>query len=208
MESQQKTQLNTVIFDLGRVLVYYDHQVTLSSLAQISHLTTDEIAALHNSDLGEQMGRGEVDARQMHQIFVKSAESTASFDQYIKHYAAGIKRNEEALAYALSLNERPDLQIGIISNTNEAHAAWLHANLPELQHFDDVILSNEVSLIKPDPRIYQLALERLGADASQCIFVDDLSENVEAAQRLGMSGILHSDWAQTRPMLESWLEAT
>lgn len=199
--------MNTVIFDLGRVLVYYDHQATLSSLAQVSHLHIDEIAALHNSELGEQMGRGEVNARQMYQLLVKDTASTVSFERFIECYAAGIQRNEEALAYAHALSQRADLRVGVISNTNEAHAAWLHANLPELQHFDHVILSNEVGLIKPDERIYQLALAELGSEAGQCIFIDDLTENVHAAQALGMTGIVHTNWSQTRPEIESWLAA-
>ena len=55
---------------------------------------------------------------------------------------------------------------------------------------DAVILSCEVGVAKPDPGIYQVALERLGVVATAAAFVDDAEVNVEAARALGMEGIV------------------
>lgn len=66
-------------------------------------------------------------------------------------------------------------------------------------HFDELILSGQVGLRKPDPAIYQLAAERVGVIASACVFVDDLARNVEVATELGMVGVHHTgDDAATR----------
>lgn len=59
------------------------------------------------------------------------------------------------------------------------------------QSFDEVLISEDVGLRKPDPAIYQLMLTRLRLDASACVFVDDLPRNVEAAQQVGMSAVWH-----------------
>lgn len=58
-------------------------------------------------------------------------------------------------------------------------------------HFDDVVISAEVGLRKPDPAIFRLAAERLDVPASGCVFVDDLDLNVVAARELGMTAVHH-----------------
>ncbi len=57
--------------------------------------------------------------------------------------------------------------------------------------FDDLVISGEVGLRKPDPAIYRLAAERLGIAPEECVFIDDLERNVEVARDLGMIGIVH-----------------
>jgi epoxide hydrolase-like predicted phosphatase len=63
--------------------------------------------------------------------------------------------------------------------------------------FDVVVISAEVGLHKPQPEIYRLAAERLGVEPQNCIFVDDLRENVEGAEAVGMTGVLHRDVEET-----------
>ena len=58
-----------------------------------------------------------------------------------------------------------------------------------LNLFDDTVISGEVKLTKPDPRIYKLALERTGRRAEQCVFIDDVPVNVAAAASLGIDAI-------------------
>ena len=67
------------------------------------------------------------------------------------------------------------------------------------------MMSNEVGLLKPDPAIFETALDLLGVLPQQAIFVDDIAENVEAARELGMAGIVHTTWEETCPQLEAWL---
>jgi len=55
--------------------------------------------------------------------------------------------------------------------------------------FDDMVISGEVKLIKPDPRIFALLLERIGRPAAQCLLIDDSEKNIEAARRLGFQTI-------------------
>ena len=62
---------------------------------------------------------------------------------------------------------------------------------------DLAIYSAEVKLLKPDPRIYQLALAQLKLPAEACVFVDDKLVNVQAAQALGMQGVWYRDTWQT-----------
>ena len=59
-------------------------------------------------------------------------------------------------------------------------------------HFDDVVISAEVGIRKPDPAIFRLAAQRLDVDVADCVFVDDLDLNVDAARAVGMQAIHHT----------------
>lgn len=68
--------------------------------------------------------------------------------------------------------------------------------------FDDIVVSGEVLLAKPDPRIYTLLLERIGRTASQCLFIDDSTRNIAAAQQLGFQTIQYQSPAQLKSELQ------
>jgi epoxide hydrolase-like predicted phosphatase len=69
--------------------------------------------------------------------------------------------------------------------------------------FDAVVISGEVGMRKPEPRIYEHTLELLGLPASSCVFVDDMPHNVAAAVEIGMIGVVHSSYDETRTELEA-----
>jgi epoxide hydrolase-like predicted phosphatase len=68
--------------------------------------------------------------------------------------------------------------------------------------FDAIVISGEVGLHKPQPEIYRLAAERVNTSPSRCVFVDDLRENCEGAEAVGMTAVLHRDPRQTLTRLE------
>jgi len=71
--------------------------------------------------------------------------------------------------------------------------------------FDAFVTSSEVGVMKPEPRIYYIILDRLGISPSEGVFVDDFIENVEAARRLGMRAIHFVDPVEARRELEQQL---
>lgn len=68
--------------------------------------------------------------------------------------------------------------------------------------FDVVVISGEVGLRKPEPEIFGLACSRLDVGPRECVFVDDLAVNVDAAAQLGMTGVLHRSYDETAARLE------
>jgi len=69
--------------------------------------------------------------------------------------------------------------------------------------FDVVVISGEVGMRKPEPRIFEYALSRLDVSASQCVFVDDTPGNVRAAAALGLVGVHHTGYEETAAELEA-----
>jgi len=68
--------------------------------------------------------------------------------------------------------------------------------------FDAVVISGQVGMRKPEPAIFAHTLDLLGLGAEECVFVDDLRHNVEAAVRLGFVGVIHSSYAETAADLD------
>jgi 2-haloacid dehalogenase len=64
--------------------------------------------------------------------------------------------------------------------------------------FQEIVVSADVKLAKPDPRIYELMLRRIGRQAKECIFIDDTARNVDSARTLGLRAILHQSPTQLR----------
>jgi len=79
-------------------------------------------------------------------------------------------------------------RLGIISNAWPYLESLLHL-LGLWPYFESVIISAQVGLTKPNPAIYELALRSLSIPASQAIFVDDIPQNVVAAERVGLKGL-------------------
>jgi putative hydrolase of the HAD superfamily len=71
--------------------------------------------------------------------------------------------------------------------------------------FDAVVISGEVGLNKPEPEIFRLGAEKVGEAPEECVFVDDLRENCEGAEAVGMTAILHRGAEGTLPELERLL---
>ena len=196
--------MKAVIFDIGNVLVDYNHRKTVDAVAQGAGCTSEDLRRI-SATFGSGLTIGDNAVRQLYEAIVDETGAAFDYDDFLACFSAGLTRDDKALAYAIELQERPQVTVAVISNTNDGHVSWLDKHLPELQKLDLVMMSNEVFVAKPDAEIYELALELLDLPPEQAVFIDDLEENVNAAEALGIAGFVHDDWAITRPKLEEWL---
>jgi epoxide hydrolase-like predicted phosphatase len=100
---------------------------------------------------------------------------------------------------------RPRYKTGVISNAWPNLRNYLIENKFE-DAFDALVVSAEVGVMKPEPKIYQIALEGLNVQPSEAVFVDDTFSNVEAARALGMHGIHFRSPEQTLNKLKEMLK--
>jgi putative hydrolase of the HAD superfamily len=93
----------------------------------------------------------------------------------------------------------------LTNNVREWEPLW-RSKLPEIDELFEVVVDSAfVGMRKPDPAIYELTLERLGVGAEECVFVDDLEPNCEAARALGMLAVRFEQPAQAVPEIRSAL---
>lgn len=121
-----------------------------------------------------------------------------------EEYMAGLEANAELFAYYRVLHER-GIRLAMLTNNVREWEPYWRTKLPIDEIFETVVDSGFVGMRKPDPRIYELVLERLALPAEACAFVDDLEHNVEAARALGFAAVHHVDTADTIAALDTLL---
>ncbi|MGH2978041.1 MAG: HAD family hydrolase [Solirubrobacterales bacterium] len=109
---------------------------------------------------------------------------------------------EHAMIEALRRARAAGLRTGLISNS-WGRGRYDRDSFAEL--FDGVVISGEVGLYKPQPEIFRLGAERIGLTPEECVFVDDLRENCEGAEAVGMQAVLHRGAEASLEQLEELL---
>ncbi len=132
-----------------------------------------------------------------------------SLREFRDSYFANLDPNEPVIEYMRSLRGRGYRMAILTNNVREWEPKW-RAMIPEIDEIFDVIVdSGFVGLRKPDPRIYELTLERLGGlEASECVFVDDVDVNCAAAAAMGMHPVQFLDADQAIRDVEAVLNGS
>jgi putative hydrolase of the HAD superfamily len=114
-----------------------------------------------------------------------------------------MQANPPMIEFVRELRGRGRRTALLTNNVREWAPLW-RAKLPEIDELFDVVVDSAfVGMRKPDPAIYELTLERLGAAAEECVFVDDLEPNCETARELGMRVVRFQHAEQAIPELRS-----
>lgn len=103
---------------------------------------------------------------------------------------------------------RPRFKTALLSNGWDDARAGVAARFGLMDVVDEMIISAEAGLAKPDPRFFQLALTRLAVAPSAAVLVDDVAENVAVAQSLGMNAIQFQNTQQTITMVQAIIHAS
>ncbi len=195
--------MRAVIFDVGRVLVHWDPDATLTGLAEISRASRAELQQILRQT-SPTLGRGTLSVSDFHRLLIDQAGASQEWPLFYQAFCRGLRRDDAALSYAAQLAGQ-GAALGIISNTNAIHVQWLHDHLPELSCFRAVVWSSDAGLLKPEPAIYTLAVRQMEIAPADALFIDDLEENVAGAAAAGLAGQVHQSWTQTRAAVEQWL---
>jgi len=98
---------------------------------------------------------------------------------------------------------KSSVRLVLLSNTDVLRFSFIQQRFPEVMIFDSLVLSYEVGLMKPQPQIYQLALQSAEAEPEETVFIDDLEENIRPAEALGMATILYRPETDLESRLQS-----
>ncbi len=198
--------IRAVIFDMGGVLVRTEDKAPRTRLAERYGLTYAEIDDLvFNSETSGRATVGEISARE-HWKFVCSSLNypPERYQELFAEFYAGDALDLELVNYIRSL--RPRYKTAMLSNAHDDLRAYLIEHWGIEDAFDEIFVSAELGLRKPDARIYQAALKSLQVKPEEALFVDDVLENVEAARSLGMQAVQFHSSQQVRAEINARLE--
>ena len=195
--------IRAVIFDFGSVLVLMQDEKPRQLLADRLGVPLEELNRLvFESESAARAMLGELTIDQ-HWQAVGAALGVLPEDLpavRAQFWSADVV-NQELVALIHKL--RPRYKIGLLSNAWNDLRQVLATRLPIGHLFDDMLISAEVGLGKPDPRIYHLAVERLGVQPHEAIFIDDVLVNVEAARAVGLIALHYQNNLQLFNDLEA-----
>ena len=189
--------LQAVIFDIGGVLVRTEDWSGRAKWEARLGLPERALATLvFDSDAAMQAALGAGPDRAIWEHVARTLKLDAEqLGQLRADFWSGDRLNTELLQFLRNL--RPRWRTGILSN------AWPEMRDMNVSMFgldqvvDETIYSFEVGLLKPDPRIFEVAAQRLGVPAARVVFVDDFPQNVVAARTAGLSAVQFMDTPQT-----------
>jgi putative hydrolase of the HAD superfamily len=185
--------IRAVISDLGQVLLWFDNDIFIRKLAAHGDLSVEEIkeAAHWNMDLITAFDKGGISPREFYERIVKAVGARMSREEFFAIYNDIFWLNARTLE-VLKRVKPTCSKLLLLSNTDPERFGFVRKRFSQILIFDDYVLSYELGLVKPEPGIYREALRRAGCAADECVFIDDLPENVEAAVSLGAKGVVYA----------------
>ncbi len=180
--------IRAVFFDLGGVIVRTEYQAPREYLAQRLGLSYEDLVkAVFESRTSRQASVGELDTEAHWEAVVRSLGLPAGQKEAVRtEFFAGDIVDRTLVDFLRSL--RPQYKTGLISNAWPDLRGYITSQGFE-DAFDHMTISAEVGVMKPEARIYQIALERAGVRPEESVFVDDFGENILGAQAVGMHAI-------------------
>ncbi|HEX8436799.1 HAD family phosphatase [Archangium sp.] len=175
-----------VILDLGNVLVFHDNALLFRRLGARAGLSLAETEQRLAGAGWTAANRGLLGAEGIRRDVCSALGMDLPAEEFNALWSSHFTLHEAVLPRVEGLVGR--VRLVLLSNTNVLHMAWIKPRLPLLGRFDDLVLSCEVGLVKPEPAIYQEALRRARCEPHEAAFFDDVPEYVQAANALGIRG--------------------
>jgi len=180
----------TIFFDVGNVLVFFSHVKMIEKMANLYDSTFDKVLEfILAKNLQENYEVGKLTTNDVCSSLNNEFHKNTSTNELQKALNYSFHANDQILPLLNSLKEQENYLV-LLSNTNQSHFDYLYNKYPFLKLFDDKILSHEVSMRKPNPEIYKLALSKAIGNS---VFIDDLEENVKASKEQGLDAIVYKD---------------
>jgi len=181
---------SVVVFDLGGVLIDWDPRHLYRKLFAGDEAAMEDFLATvcthewhRHHDAGRSLAEG---ARLLKQLHPDKGELIDAFGaragEMIGDRIAG------AVEILAELHQR-DTSLYALSNWPAETFPLARQRFDFLDWFDGILVSGEVGVIKPDPRIFALLIERFGLDPDRAVFIDDVEANIAAARPFGFHAI-------------------
>ena len=198
--------IRALITDFGGVLVRTFDDMPRRNLETRLGLPRNTIAALvFGGELSIRAQHGEINYHDFwQQIGLElHLDRRMTVEQFRDEFFGGDAFDHELMAFIRSV--RPAIKTGLISNAWSNARELFTRTFPIIHDFDAVVISAEEGVMKPDPRIYRIALDRLGVRAEESIFVDDVLANIQGAAALGLHGVHFKSSEQARHEIQRLL---
>lgn len=188
--------IRTIIFDIGNVLTAFGWRDFMASFGFDPETEAKVCRATVESPFWCECDRGVLNDEEILNGFIRNDPSVEKELRRVYTDLHGIvTRLDYAIPWIRDLKQK-GYRVLVLSNFSEKGWKENQDALDFMEYVDGGIISYRERLIKPDPAIYRLLLDRYGLKAEECVFLDDTADNVKAAEDMGMSGIVFKNREQ------------
>jgi FMN phosphatase YigB (HAD superfamily) len=181
--------IDAVIFDIGNVLLKFDYLIAARRLMEHNGLAEqpdrERIVAAKAALEG-----GEIDRAEFLRLVRPEFSHTGSDADFIAMWEDIFEENEPLTRIAAALAEK-GVPTYLLSNISCIHHEFVFRQYPVFATFRDGVFSYKAGVLKPEPRIFEIALAQFEVDPARTLYIDDLEENVAAAERAGLRGLVY-----------------
>lgn len=200
-----QTPIKAIIFDFGGVLLEWNPRNLYQRFFPNQPDAMEEfLAKINFYHWNDQQDKGRPFAEGNAELIAQFPEHARLIEAYFENWEDSITGEIEGTVNILRTLKAKGYPLFGLSNWSAETYPRVRKIYPFFNVFDDIILSGEVKLNKPDPAIFSLLLERIGYSASECILVDDSQPNIETAKKLGFHTVLYQSPPQLRVELEKY----
>lgn len=179
-------------YDIGGVLVRVDLHKAFDKFSRSGGRPAPELREIcDRSGIFPLYEAGKLSSLEFYDKFKGMTGIRMSFEEFSRAWCEIFTENPRETSRLLRLKKI--CRVFLLSNTNELHYSYLTANFPVLGQVDGAVLSYEAGACKPGKEIYLAALNMAGARPEECVFVDDIKANADAAGALGIRAIQYKE---------------
>ncbi len=183
--------IKTVIFDLGRVLVSVDTSgEKFANLLLSAGITVEEAPKFWRLDEVRQHMTGEITSREFHKRATERFGLVIDYGEFAEGWCDLFRPVPAMKELFEEVSSR--YAVGLLSDTDPLHWEKICGLFPWIAAIDSPTLSFEVGCLKPHPKMFEKAAANCGRPRGECLFIDDLIENVDGARCFGMPALQFS----------------
>ena len=189
------------LFDIGKVLLDFDFETSLRKFLPSNH--PDPAAALDKLlARKDEFEAGQISSEDYTRWSLETLEFDVSTEVFHHAWRNIFTPNPPMWETVRKLHATGHRLI-LFSNINGIHSPWIFENFPEFSLFHGAVLSYEVGAIKPQPEIYQHAIDKYSLVPENTLYIDDLPANIATGQQLGFQ--THFYDLHNHQAFEHWL---
>jgi putative hydrolase of the HAD superfamily len=190
--------IEVVYFDLGKVIVDFDHSRAAQELLKLTPLSLKEaMAVLADGELVSEYETGRLSSQEHYRKVCRRLQMEVSIEKFRELWGS-MFLPEPLLSESFLQDLKKRYRLMLLSNTNEIHFDFVIQNYPILRMIEERLLSFQAGCMKPQARIFELAIKKAGVAPENIFFTDDRPENIEAAQRSGIRALLFQSETQLK----------
>jgi putative hydrolase of the HAD superfamily len=189
-------KIKAIISDLGGVLINLEYDRFIKAFINKKPTLTKEVLfdSLYDMKLMYDLHSGKLDGNGIYNYAIDKLEMELTFDEFKKIWNDIMSLNSPMVEFLK--NKKEKYRLIMLSNIGPIHHENIEQNFKEVLFFHDYVLSYMTGYAKPDKEIYELAIKKSKCKPNQCLFIDDLEENIDAARKSGIQTIHFKNFKQ------------